>query len=105
MTPKVDEIGQSYLLGEAALVGIGEFAAERAYTNIDEAGYKKALNISHQLTGLDNQREEFIATLRSLDEAIAVGIASTPNPFNALIEKLDALTAKIIQSKARTQLP
>ncbi|MBP9670228.1 hypothetical protein KBD75_02400 [Candidatus Woesebacteria bacterium] len=105
MTPELDKLAQSYLLGEAALVGISEFAAERSYTEIDQVGYRNALYISHQLTGIDNQREEFVSMLRSLDEAIASDIATTPNPINFLIDKLNALTAQITQSKARSQLP
>ncbi len=104
MTGETNHLGQSYLIGEAALLGIGEHAAQRTYTGIDQAGYKHALVISHRLTELDTQREEFITTLRALDEAIESGIASTPSPIDVLIERLNALTTQITEGKAHSQL-
>lgn len=104
MTKKLDHFGQLHLIAEAAIVGAGEFVAEQAYKGIDRAGYQIALEISRNLTGLEKQREEFLSTLRLLDEAIATDISATPNPINMLVEKLNQLTAQITSSKARAQL-
>lgn len=106
MADGTNHIGQSYVIGEAALIGIGEFAAQNALqTNaeINLVGYRQALTISCQLTKLENKHQEFISTLHFLDEAIRADIAATPSPIQTLIDRLDLLTEQITKNKAVSQ--